>query len=364
MLSNLAIVSASLLPITDLASTDNNANVYTSISALAYVEDNSVYDLVKGNEVDYTPSESAFAVGEYSLGTQYKSFAFSYFYRYEWFLGFTEDTMAFYETTVHESPLEPDKTYDIDLSVNHIHMQGLRLGYLYDLNDDINLYAAASYMKAKELMDGDITGHVASNDGCGGELECYTGNLTLDYTYTEDRLLKRKADEPTSKFGYGIDIGADWKINDDWFTSVYIQDLVSAIYWDHAPVTVMHANTATHIVEDGKYKIRPLMSGTELYHDYKQVLPIKYRALLAYNIAERHRIYVHGLHAYSSTLAHLGYDFAAGGTLYRFKYYPVEGAIGVELKNSIFNLSVTSDSIDYQKSTLTEIKLGISIPFL
>ncbi|WP_413284122.1 hypothetical protein [Vibrio sp. MA40-2] len=369
MFNLLTLSSISLLPLGYSFESAHNLDVFTQVNTIAYAENNSAYHLAKGHEVDYKPAESAFAMGEYALGTRYDNFAISYIYRYEWFLGYTKDTMSFYEATLDNfSSIESDKVYDVDLKVNHINMQGIRFAYLHELNlhefNQVNLYFAASYLQAKELMEGDLTGHVSQSQQCGNEFDCYTGELDLDYTYSEDALLDRVTDKPKSKYGYGFDIGLDWKINQDWFTSIYIQDIVSAIVWEQAPYTLMNATTSRTTVEDGEYHIDPVLTGWELNHDYKQVLPIKYHALVAYNVAPQHRVYLQGFHAYESTLAHVGYDFLSSNNVYRLKLYPFEEAVGIEFKHAMVNFAITTKPFDMEESELLEVRLGLNIPIM
>lgn len=359
MLMSAAAASLSLIPFYSASS--QGLDVYTSINAIAYAENNSAYHLIKGTETTYNRSESAFTFNEFAIGTRYKNISFSLISRYEWFLGFTKDTMELYGTTVNGTLIEPDKRYDLDLKTNHIKTDGFRIAYHYDGFEGINLYGAASYLKARELMVGETSGWASLTGDCGDGFECYSGNLDLSYTYTEDKLFDRQTNAPESLYGYSFDLGVDWQLTDSVFTSLYVQDVYSEVLWDQSPFTDAQATTATSVIEDGKIKIEPVITGYEGNRDFKQRLPVKYNALLGYS-RQAHTGYIQGFQSYDTLLVNLGYQYRAGQSQYLFKYYPLEQAFGIAYKSSIFDLALTSDSFDYQKTSILEIRLGFSIP--
>ncbi|MEJ2762711.1 hypothetical protein VV869_01705 [Photobacterium sp. MCCC 1A19761] len=351
--------SLSLLPFS--AGTGQGIDVYLSTNAMAYAENNSAYQIIKGKEGTYHGSESAFTFNEAALGTRFNQVSFSLISRYDWFLGFSKDTMELYGTTVNGTLIQPDKRYDLYLKTNHIKSDGFRLGYQYDFRQSIKFYGAASYLKAKELMVGETSGWASLTGNCGDDFECYSGEVNLSYTYTEDKLFDRVTDAPQSEYGYSFDVGADWQISKHWLASVYVQDVFSEILWHESPFTDAKATTATSQIEDGKIKINPVITGHEGNRDFKQKLPIKYNALIGYSF-DGHATYMRGFRAYDTTLLQFGYQYQSGAAQYRVKVYPELWALGLEYQGSMFNVAVTSDSFDYQKSALLEIKLGLSIP--
>ena len=359
MLLPMAVASMTLLPIN--TGNNHNTDVFTHLSSMSYAENNSAYHLTKGHEVPYKRGESAFTSNEFSIGTRYKNFALSYIYRYDWFLRFTEDTMEYYGTTVNGTQATEGKNYNIDLKVNHLLSEGLRLAYIHELSN-ANLYVAASYLKAREMMEGELSGYISRTGDCDTSSDCYSGDLSLDYTYSEDVLLDRVADMPTSKYGYSFDIGADWQINDDWYSSVYIQDLFSKIVWEEAPYTTASATTSRTVVVDGYYKVKPAVRGYEGNENYRQTLPTKYNALLGHQFNPAHSAYLQGYYCYGSLVAHLGYQYFSGNSAYRLKLYPLQEAVGIEYKHSFFNFAYTSKLFDFEESELAELKIGVTIP--
>ncbi|WP_394246329.1 hypothetical protein [Vibrio profundi] len=360
MLSSFALTTLSLLPISVNPSSDWQVN--TQISSLSYTENNSVYDFVKGNESDYQPGENAFTYDEFSISAQYQGFALSLFYRYEWFLDYSEDAMELYGTTVNGTLIDPNRTYNLSLKTSHINTEGIRLAYMHQF-EKVNFYVASAYLKAKELMDGEANGYAELTGSCGDGLECYTGELDLSYTYSEDELFDRQVDAPKSLYGYTFDLGLDWAMSDSWYASLYVQDVFSEILWDESPYTDANATTSTSKVVDGKVKIEPTITGYEGNEDFKQRLPTKYQMALSYQFEPQHLAYLKGFHAYGATLLHVGYQYQFSGSVWGIKLYPEQEALGLEFQHRYMNFSIASKPFDYQESEVIELSLGFQFPF-
>ena len=360
MSPTLIVAALTLLPInTDLP---DKWVLASSLSSLSYVENNSIYDFVKGNESNYQVGESAFSINEINSTAQYKNISVSVFYRNEWFLDYSKDTMALYGATTNGKLIDSGKSYDLDLKADHFTAQGIKLGYLHQFNH-FNFYFSAAYIDAQTLLTGDAKGNLVLSENCGDGLECYTGDLDLSYYYSEDELFDRRVNKPKSLYGYSFDLGFDWLITEKWFTSLYIQDLYSEILWDQAPITTATATTATTTIVDGKYKIDPVITGKESNENYKQMLLVKYNMLVSYQVNSQHSTYAQVFHANGVTLTHLGYYFQQDDQLYGLKYYPLEEALGVEFKNKYVGFNITSKPFAYEETELFEFNFSLSIPF-
>jgi len=359
MSSSLIIAALTLLPITTELPEDWRLS--SSVSSLTYVENNSIYDFIKGNESIYQVGENAFTFNEASSTAQYKNLAVSVFYRNEWFLNYSKDTMALYGSTTNGDLIDSGKQYDLDLAINHISAKGIKLGYLYQLNQ-FNFYFSAAYLEGQTLLVGNAKGDVALTENCGDGFECYSGDLDLSYHYSEDELFDRRVDEPSSIYGYSLDIGGDWIINEHWLASFFIQDLYSEILWEYAPNTTATATTATTTIVDGKYKIDPVITGKEGNNNYKQTLPTKYNMLISYQM-NQHSAYAQIFHANSATLTHIGYRLQQQENLYGVKYYPLQEALGIEFSNQYIGVSVTSKPFAHEQTELLEVNFRLSIPF-
>ena len=339
-----------------------NWQLSTQLSSLSYAENNSVYDLMKGNMSEYSESESAFTFNEVALSAQYQEFSVSLFKRYEWFLDFSQDTMPFYGSTVNGTHIEPNKTYDLDLNASHFDSEGIRFSYLYSAQK-FRLYAAASYYQPNSFLDGNISGYVSRKEDCKSATNCYSGQLDLSYFYTEDLLLGRTTPKPVSLYGFGIDIGGDWSVNDNWLLSLLIRDVYSEIVWENAPYTIATAKTATSTVVDGHVKLDPTISGIEKNRTYTQHLASKTALRAEYTYNPSHSLSATAFYAYGASLINLGYQYHNTNAVYGFTLSPLEEAIGVNYKNRYINISATANPFDFKKSELYGFNIGFIVPF-
>lgn len=353
----LSQVALSLLPVA-LPS----YSVFTDVSAFAYTENNSIYSLVAEDGFEYNRSSNILTINELSVGTQMGKWTLSYIHRYDWLGKFSEDTMAFYGRLDNSKDDEENKTYNLDLEINHINTRGLRIAYQQPFTDG-RLYLAASYLQAIELMDGSIKGYASEHKTCKNSQECYKGNIQVDYVYSKDSLFDRQVNAPKSRYGFGFDLGADWQFTKNWFGSIYIQDLYSEILWDYAPYTEATINTVTREGSNGNITYTPAVSGYEGNKDYIQKLPTKYKGIIAYTPSLTHSFYTQAFYTYEALLYHIGYNYKPYSASYGIKYYPEQHALGVSIKASNFKFSATGDPKDPLNSELIEINAGVSFSF-
>lgn len=352
----LLLPSLSLFP---LSEPHKDWQLFSHNQVFGYSQDNAIYPLVKGKKITYTPAEHALTFNQIELGVGYQQFAFSLLSRYEWYLRFSPDTMLIYGESVNGQDMQAGKSYDVDLRVEHVISQGFKLAWSSDPVQPYIWYLSASYLQASEMMSGRLHGQV-------GEMarRDYQGVLELDYTYSDDALLKRKVDAPSSYFGYTTDIGVSWQFHERGFVSLLAQDVYSAIYWLDMPYTTATANTATAETDaNGFVSIKPLVKGYEDFQDYTQRLPIKYHARLSYLVGQQ-AFSVKNLYVDKLWLTDLELTTQWQPNFYsKLSYNLQTGAIGVAGQWRWLKFGLQSDDFDYQQAKLLKLELGIVVPF-
>ena len=352
----LLLPSLSLFP---LSEPNTDWQLFSQNQAFGYSQDNAIYPLVKGKKMAYTPAKHALTFNQAELGVRYQHLSVSLLSRYEWYLRFSPDTMRLYGESVNRQDMQTGKRYYVDLRVEHLISQGIKLAWTSDVSQPWIWHLSASYLQASEMMSGRLHGH--AGDTGQGE---YTGLLQLDYTYTEDALLKRKVDAPSSYFGYTTDVGVSWQFHEHAFASLLVQDAYSAIYWQDMPYTSATANTATaETDENGFVSIKPLVNGVEGFRDETQRLPVKYHARVGL-INGQQAYGIKSLYVDKLWLTDLEWTSQWRNNLHsRLSYNWQTGAIGVEGRWRWFTLGIKSDHINYQQATFLALNLGIVVDF-
>ncbi len=346
-----------LLSFIPLPQPDNHIQLFTDFDVSGYAENNQIYPLIKGNKGKYLTSEHAYTLNQAEVGTRIGEFSFSLFSRYEWYLHFTPDTMQLYGESVNGLDMQAGKVYDVDLNVEHIVSNGIKLGWSHDWNTQFSSYISVSYLEGRELMSGRLYGHVQHLQG-----QDYSGQLNLNYTYSEDVLLDRKVEGQRSHFGYSTDLGVNWMPTEQWLVSVWAQDLFNAIEWKHAPRTRAKADTATSETDsNGFVSIRPTVVGNEDFSKFTQHLPTKYHSRFSY-LFDNKAVGVKSL--YVDDLWLVDIEWFARWSEYlstQLTYNLQSDAIGMKAQWRGITLGLSSDSLDYQDAEQLNINLGFAV---
>ncbi len=356
-MSSSAALLAPALSFFPLAQAPDQVSIFSNVDISGYAQDNQIYPLLKGEKGSYASSEHAYTLNQAEIGVRYGEFSLSVFSRYEWYLKFSPDTMALYGASVNGEDLSLGKIYNVDLSVEHLVSDGLKLGWSHDWNDSFSTYLSLSYLQAREVMSGELSGQVQHLFNA-----IYTGELNLDYVYSDDVLLNRQVSEQHSHFGYSSDIGINWQISDNWFVSLWAQDVVNAIEWRNVPRTRATANTATADVDDdGNISIHPVVTGVEDNTNYTQHLPAKYHSRINYLYGDG-GLGVKSVYVDELWLVDLEWSALwSGSWVSNISYNLQSGAIGLKAQWQHFYLGIQSDSLDYQQATQLNLTLGASV---
>ncbi|WP_423840546.1 hypothetical protein ONE56_17070 [Vibrio mytili] len=344
-----------LLSFIPLSLPNDSTQIFTDIHVSGYAENNEIYPLIKGHPGHYSTSEHAYTLNQAEIGVRMGEFSVSLFSRYEWYLNYSPDAMLLYGESVNGQDMQAGKAYDIDLNVEHLVSNGLKLGWSHDWSESFSSYVSVSYLEAREVMSGRLNGHVQHLQG-----QNYDGLLNLNYVYSEDVLLDRElSGDQKSHFGYSSDVGLNWMPTDKWFVSLWAQDVLNAIKWRGVPRTRATADTATaETDEDGFVSIRPTVTGREDDTDYTQHLPTKYHSRVSY-IAHQNAFGLKSLYVDDLWLVDAEWFARWSNQLFTQVTYNIQSdAIGLKAQWYGLTLGVASDSIDYQDAEHLNVNIG------
>lgn len=328
---------------------------YTNIEG--YSENLSIYNLINEQQSQSGDSEFSFTLDETVAGVKYGNWNLATFFRYEWYLNYSADTMRLYQDSLAGSDMQQSKSYQVDLEVEHLRSQGLRLGWYKELNNNFAAHMAASLIDARKMMSGSLTGSALKSSS--GD---YQGQLQLDYTYSEDVLFDRQAERPKQAYGYSADLGFDWQIQPEWYLSVYARDVISNIYWDHMPTSTATATTATsYSTSEGYINIKPTISGRHSYHDYVQHMPTKYQAKLSYLASEQQAFSLNNLYVSETLFTDLGWIQQWGSFTSELSYNLQTQAIGCKWHGRSGYIGLKADNLDYRQASYLGLTWGFNL---
>lgn len=211
---------------------------------------------------DYAFSSNLFEVG---LETQY--FTFSYNERLEFYTQFTNDTARIIQQEKNNVNYAQGESFKIDLDAFHVRTKGVKLSLPIYNSNQFGATLAGAYYQANEMHDGKLYGDVITDD------QEITGNIHLDYSYSEDIFFGRDASEVTG-YGYGVDVKGWLKISDSTRLEFLARDLLSSIRWNNQQYTTGNATTNTVALDDnGLIVARPAAEWLESNQYVSQSFP-------------------------------------------------------------------------------------------
>jgi len=291
------------------------------------------------------------------LGMQKGDWAFSAFYRYDYYFSFDPDTAELVVREKHDVPVEPDRTYRLELDAIHAESVGFSVARAFSWRDDWRMRARINVMRAYDVVDGSIRGTVHA-DAQGK----FSGFLEIDYVYGKDYLFDRpNVDRPTG-WGGSLDLFVEVDLTDTIEVSLEAEDLFSRIEWDDAPSTTAVINSATtRIDERGLLDVKPLLSGFEGERDFTQKLPERYKFKVGYAPGPW-RWEFEMRHIEWADYYRVNVDYRLGDDLdFNFAYGFTTNALGLGARYRKLEMFVMSDKLDVRDARALELRFVFSM---
>ncbi|AZZ95154.1 hypothetical protein EUZ85_01420 [Hahella sp. KA22] len=341
------------------AASDDGWRLYTEVESFSYSNAAPIYQIahdLKGDPV--ARGDVAYTHDHIEIGAEYRNLSLSIVERYDYHLEFSPDAAELIYLYNNDLPHESDAHYDLYLAANQMRAKGVKLGYRFALTEAFNVKLAFSYLRADELTEGYLRGYLDTPDASP------TGELELDYAYTEDHLLDRPP-ENVSGDGFAVDLYLHWRPHPQWEARLALEDAVNRIYWDRATATVARATSDTiDYDEDGALDVSPALSGNEGYRDHVQALPLRGFLWSEYHLNDAVSLGA-GWRRYDKT------DLGLVGADYRFndrltlggRYYCNADALNLNLQIYDLYLGVTMDRLQWKQAKTLGLSLWWSYRF-
>ena len=279
--------------------------------------------------------------------------SYAIYARFDYFLEFSNDTAIIAYADKNNLPIPEERTYIIDLAAQHIRASGLKLGYHNSYFNNVDIQFYVSLLEANNMIDGRIYGQLSDlSDNPSGE-------LILDYQYSEDQFFDRERSELTAK-GYAIDLDIQWRPSPSYHFNIKSKDLFSNIMWKNQDRTVGSATTnRIEFDDEGQLNVRPALSWRESERNLNQKLPIQLTVQGNYNVTNRDTLQLETFRYDTHYFSHAAYRHRFGKKIYVGLSYNVDlKATGFELNTPYFKLNISADNDDYEKAKALDFSLG------
>lgn len=279
--------------------------------------------------------------------------SYALYSRFDYFLEFSNDTAIIAYADKNKLPIPEERTYNVDLAAQHIRAHGLKLGYHNSYFNNVNVQFYISLLEANNMIDGRIYGQLSDlSDSPSGE-------LMLDYQYSEDQFFDRERSELTAN-GYAIDIDIQWHPSPNYYFKIKSKDVFSNIMWKNQDRTVGSATTnRIDFNDEGQLNVRPALSWRESERNLNQKLPIQLTLQGNYNVTSRDTLQLETFRYDTHYFSHAAYHHRFSKKIYVGLSYNVDlKATGFELNTPYFKLNISADNYDYEKAKALEFTLG------
>lgn len=350
----LLLLSMNVLAMNALA--DQSPVLFSSLKSFTYSDNIPIEQMInslEGSKVGN--SEYAFTHNQLDIGVAYGAFEFSVFNRYDYYLKYSADTARLFYLENNDLPIERGRSYSIDLSANELLSKGFAVAYSFESGRGIKSKIKASYLRAQRTTNGRLWGDLAESETGSTP---FSGNINLDYSYTEDKLLSRPQEDFVAS-GVTIDFAAEGQFSEGFYWQLSAKDLFSAIYWED--ITYTKAKATSDIIrfdDDGRIDTIPTLSGIESYRNDVQRLPIQIDLSLAQTLTPLAAI-EYGVFAYDDLyFPRVAMATKYRGLRYRAAYEFNSRAVQFDLESNHIVLQLKADSSN--RSSLETFGLGLA----
>lgn len=308
--------------------------------------------LTEGNTI-YTKSVAELGVGKtWRWGTS----RFGYTGQYHYYLDFSDDTARYHHHDKNFPDVPLKETFDVYLSANHFRGNGLYLRHDYAVGYGIIVGGKLSYLQTRNLMLGQAYGTYDPSPDLFLDNET---QITIDYAYTEERILDRPVEPPEGK-GWLLELQAEWQYQKH-HAFIVVDNIWTKIEWPNAPGSLI-----TGDLVDLTNSRAPAVQFKEFYASLTQALPQHITAQYTYQVASpKYPINVGLEYEQLDTLKWLkllvGLQLSDDSRLV-FNHTPEVGAWGIEFKNRFFIASLEADKLDAFEANIFNFGLGFNIP--
>ncbi|GLS26398.1 hypothetical protein [Marinibactrum halimedae] len=339
-------------------------SVYVNVHSVSYSEPapiKQMIDSLEGDPIEH--GEFAFSHNQIELGGSIGAWKIGVFKRIDYFLEFTSDTAEVVYLNENDLSLESGKVYQINLEPNTLESTGLGVEYdwsfpeSWTFTQQLNLQTRINYFRAEEIHHGRLWGQLSADPETD-----FSGDLFLDYDYTEDSLLDRPPEEGDGQ-GVGVDVQMIWKPNEQWQLQFIGKDIWTYIRWSELTYTEASATSNRIQFDDqGRISSIPLLSGREWYRDVVQRLPHQISTSMTYQVNPNWGLKGTSFFydKYHFPIMALQYKTDIGSL--ELEYNTKAEAIGIGFHSPIFFLRIAMDD-HWEAAKSATLSTGLTLSF-
>jgi len=258
----------------------DEADLYARVSGFGYSEPIALRQFTTDWSGRISSGNTALQHVQAESGVAYHDWGAGLFWRDDGEARFSADTAELYYLLKNKLPLETGKRYVIDIDIEHARSNGVRVFRTARFDRWATLTVGASLFHSDKLISGTMRGTVTAT----GNKDYDLNDVTVDYAYSRDALFDRDVVAPQGR-GFSFDLDLAAIPAPAWTVRLQMQNLFGNIFWPSAPFTQARVDTDNKTYDaNGYVHVKPLLSGRQGEHDYRQRLPLLADTRVSYNV--------------------------------------------------------------------------------
>lgn len=300
--------------------------------------------------------DHAVSLNKLVFDIHYGDFNIGVFRRLEYQHYFTADTIRLQHNIKNNLLPNSSENYQLRLKMDHFDATGIKLGYQWHHFKNISVSLIGNYFTAVNFYSSELAGKAEWNSKDDLIINAPTK------VYSAKNMLLEFPKINSNGTGFSVDLGINWKLNDQWNIQLNANDIASEINWDKALLSKINRWDIYQVNSSGVLETSPVIEGNIL--TYKQELIKNYKGTIAFS---------HGNHyEYFSTLFqnkmfshhHLGVQKNIDDhQSIRVAWHTNLNSFEIGYKTKLTTLKLVTDSLSSQKRHSLSVSAGISYLF-
>ena len=328
----------------------------TELESFSYSDISPIKQLIDDLEGPaISRGDHAFSHNQWTASIKNQGVGVHVFSRLDYLFEFNPDTAQLLYLDKNNQAVGQDENYTVDLQVNALRASGFAISYEYQLKGHV-IAARLNRLFSTYMLEGGIEGSVSTS------AEGFQGDLSLNYNYARDSLLKRPQ-EPIDGKGYSLDLDWQWQVSERVTLVAKARDLWSKMDWD---VTYTIANATTDTLsydEDGTLSAIPVLSGIESRHDYVQRLPKRLHLNAGWDVDQHWQVAARLMWIDRYPYHSVAVARQLGDMRVELNYNLISQGLGAKIDFTYGYLGVQADHVDIDKTHGLAVTAGLKYQF-
>ena len=367
----LSFILASLTPLFTHAE-PTNTDIRYSFEHISYAGPMAVMQLANDWKGDFKSGRDAISFLENKIQTSINTsdtslfkntFIFSILSRtYHEFLISNDLARGFYYYN-NEVELDNELRIDASLQAKSYSGEGIQLGYQFHLipfkNHNLTLTPTLTALRLTDIIWGNLEGELFYNN-----TKDWGGTIDLDYSYSEDHVVRRPLSGEYIGQLYGLDLDVSYK--SEYFSAYYQGDnVMSRIYWDGLPTTTAQISTETAFLLFGYEYFDDVILTAPALHYSRIILPLN-QGIHGHGVSFRSDGYFTAIREFHfqgiEWKKTVDWFSAAEEVMYSFQYDFAHSTSKISFEHPNFSVTLATQTFDVSKSQqlIANFSLGCS----